>query len=302
MSAVSERLTILVTGAAGPAGRALGEQVVRRAEGPGPRLVGVDLAPAEVPGFDDVLPVVGALDPAYDLAMRELVARIDPDLVVPTVAEELPRLAVLGAGLPAGLGRRLVLSDPGPVALAADKLLTMWTLAERGVAVPRHTGLTGPGVPDAVTAWGGPVVVKPRVSRGGRGVHVVDSAADPVWQAVDATWLAQDFAPGEEFSPQVFRSPLTGRSRVVVLRKTELKQGRVGNAASAVRVADGAERDVSALAVRAVEALDLVGPVDLDVRRAGDGSPVVLEVNSRFGALSAAAPELLESVLAEWPR
>ena len=49
-------------------------------------------------------------------------------------------------------------------------------------------------------------------------------------------------------------------------------------------------------------ALDLVGPVDLDVRRLADGTPVVLEVNSRFGAVSAPAhPSCSAAVLDEWP-
>ncbi|MRK03064.1 ATP-grasp domain-containing protein [Aeromicrobium sp. S22] len=300
MSAASERTTMLVTGAAGPAGRALGVQVLEQADrGAGPRLVGVDLAPTDVPGYDTVLPVVGALDPAYDQDMRDLVARLRPDLVVPTVAEELPRLAVLG--LATGMGAALVLSAPGPVAVAADKLLTMWALAERGVAVPPHATVAEVGsAADAVSWGGGLVVVKPRVSRGGRGVHVVEDGGDPVWDSLDATWLVQGYAPGVEYSPQVYRSPHTGRCRVVVLRKTELKQGRVGNAAAVERLPDGAEPDVAALALRTVEALDLVGPVDMDVRRAGDGTPVVLEVNSRFGALSAHAPEVLEDVLVEW--
>lgn len=38
----------------------------------------------------------------------------------------------------------------------------------------------------------------------------------------------------------------------------------------------------------------------MDIRRDADGTPVVLEVNSRFGANSASAPELLAAVLAEW--
>ena len=56
--------------------------------------------------------------------------------------------------------------------------------------------------------------------------------------------------------------------------------------------------EISGLALAAVEALGLTGPVDLDIRRMPDGTPVVLEINARFGANSAAAPELLSAVLA----
>ena len=43
------------------------------------------------------------------------------------------------------------------------------------------------------------------------------------------------------------------------------------------------------------------GSARIDVRRLADGTPVVLEVNARFGAVSESAPELLDAVLREWP-
>ena len=110
----------------------------------------------------------------------------------------------------------------------------------------------------------------------------------------------QTFAGGAEYSPQVYRSPVTGECTVVVLQKTELKQGRVGNAVSTMRVDGPDVSDVVDVAIAAVEAVDLTGPLDLDIRRDQAGTPVVLEINARFGANSAKAPELLGAVLGEW--
>ena len=42
------------------------------------------------------------------------------------------------------------------------------------------------------------------------------------------------------------------------------------------------------------------GPLDVDVRRGKDGRPAVLEINARFGANIAFAPEILDAALAEW--
>ena len=291
--------TILVTGAAGPAGRALGVQLAGR-DGGRLRAVGADMAPVPVTGFDVVEAVPAAGDPRYERATLDLLERVRPDLVLPTVSEELARIAVLGRA--AGLGSTLVTSSAGAAAVAGDKLLTMWTLARAGVAVPAHAGADAFASAADALAWaGGPVVVKPRVARGGRGVHVVEDPRDPVWSRVDAAWIVQVFAPAVEYSPQVYRSPATGRCVVVVLEKAELELGRIGNATAVERLRDGAAPDVAALAVATVEALDLVGPVDMDVRRLSDGTPVVLEVNARFGAVSAAAPQVLDAVLEQWP-
>jgi len=58
--------------------------------------------------------------------------------------------------------------------------------------------------------------------------------------------------------------------------------------------------DVADLAVSAARAMGLYGPLDIDVRRRDDGTPVVLEINARFGANVARAPEVLEAMLASY--
>jgi carbamoylphosphate synthase large subunit len=63
------------------------------------------------------------------------------------------------------------------------------------------------------------------------------------------------------------------------------------------RVEHDAVRDV---AVNAARALELCGPLDVDVRLRRDGTPVVLEINARLGANALAAPEVLEALHAAW--
>ncbi|HHW83361.1 MAG TPA: ATP-grasp domain-containing protein [Actinomycetales bacterium] len=278
-------MRIIVTGLGGPAGTALARQLAAR----GIHVIGTDIVPTPtaelVPEF-----VLGprADDAAHLPFLRHLAASSSADLLIPTVQDELPAVA---AAAPV-LGVPTVISPAGPVGIAQDKLLTAWCLEAAGLPIPR-TGTLG------TESWARPpFVVKPRVSRGGRGVLLVDGAAHlPPLTSRD---VVQDFAPGTEYSPQVYRSQMTGRTAVVVLEKTALKQGRVGNAAAVERLAPGEAPDVAALAAAAVEAIGLVGPVDLDIRRMADGRPVVLEVNARFGANSEHAPELLAAVLGEY--
>lgn len=300
-------LTLLITGAGGPAGRALGRQIAAR-DGAGLKLrvVGVDLSPMVVEGFEDVLAVAPAADLAYGPAMREVVTRFGPDLIIPTVQDELPQVAALAEILaraaaearPDGRPAQVVTSGAAGSALAADKLLTMWTLAAAEIPVPIHAPATAFSCAAEALDWaGGPVVVKPRVSRGGRGVVLVESPVEVAWAEFGAAHIVQGFAGGTEYAPQTYRSPRTGTARSYVLEKTVLKEGRVGNAADAVRLPDGSQPEIEQLAIATVEALGLSGPVDMDVRLDEGGRPLVLEVNGRFGALSALAPELLAGVL-----
>lgn len=298
--------TILITGIGGPAGAALSTQIAERTNGgPKRRWIGVDVVDIDVPHLDAFDLVALAADADYAPSMRTAFARHDPDLVIPTVSDELPQIAVLAellrlTGPAAGGQGHVVSSASGPTSVAWDKLLTMWALDGAGVPIPGYAPATAlPSTAAAIDLLGAPFILKPRVSRGGRGVRLIESADEP-WPAGDASWIAQGFAPGTEYNPQVYRSPITGESTVVMIEKTVLKQGRVGNAAEVVRLAAGAEPEVEAIAARTAEALGLIGPLDMDVRRSADGQPLVLEVNSRFGATSAHAPELLDAVLAEW--
>jgi carbamoyl-phosphate synthase large subunit len=272
-------MRILMTGAAGPAGRAL----LRLLDPTVHDILAVDMAPippADLPAGVATATVPAAADPAM---LPALVA-----LVREHAAEE-------GRFLPA----RTAISDASSVGICHDKYLTALALTAAGVAVPEFA-LPGQfeDTRAALAALGAPLIVKPRVGRGGRGVVVVESPEDLDWAGLDDSWIVQEMAPGIEYAPMVHRSSVA-RSRAVVLEKTGLKQGRVGNATGVRRLADGAAEDVAALARDAADALGLTGTVDMDVRRTADGSPVVLEINARFGANSAEAPKLLEAVLAE---
>lgn len=298
-------MRILLTGAAGPAGRAL----LHLLDATVHDILAVDMAaidPADLPAGVATATVPAAADPAMLPALAALVAEHRAELLLPTVSDELPQVAAAadeGVFLPA----RTAISDARAVDLCHDKYLTALALSAAGVAVPEF-GLPGQyeSAAHALAALGAPLIVKPRVGRGGRGVLVVESPEDVDWATLDDTWIVQQMAPGTEYAPMVHRPAGAGEDpaaeqggvRAVVLEKTGLKQGRVGNATGVRRLADGDAEDVAALARDAATRLGLVGTVDIDVRRAADRRPVVLEINARFGANSAEAPELLEAVLA----
>lgn len=296
--------TILITGIGGPAGRSLAEQF-SCLDGDDPRcddtdyvVIGADIQPVDTPHVTRTVVVPRADDPAMVPALISLAATLKADLVIPTVADELAEVAVaseLFAPIP------VVISAPRGAGLCQDKKFTMDALDLAGIPTPGAllpTEFVSAEAAGATLGW--PFVIKPRVSRGGRGVIVVDTPDDIDWTTLGPAHVLQRFAPGTEYAPQVYRSPRTAEVTVVVLEKTALKQGRVGNAESVVRLPTSAALDVVHLAAATARALDLTGPIDMDIRRMPDGSPVVLEVNARFGANSAHAPELLRATLADY--
>lgn len=277
--------TVLVTGAGGPAGTSAVHQLLDR----GMRVIATDITPLAFPA-EDFLLGPRADSPSYIPFLEETITRLGVDLLVPTVQEELPTLA---AAAPI-LDCRVAIAAPGPVLLCHDKLLTMRFLAGCGIPVPSTATVRPSGVsPQRVRER--PFVVKPRVSRGSRGVVVVDSPAQV--PARDDTYIAQELAPGEEFCPQVHRSAVDGAATVVVLRKPGPGHGRIGPREGVERLDPGAQPQVTRLALDVAQSLELDGAIDMDVRRTRDGRPVVLEVNAGLGADSHHCPELLDGIL-----
>jgi len=276
---------VLVTGVGGPAGRSLSVQLMKR----GHAVVGVDMAPVVLDGIEFHF-VPPASDPDFVPALSALREREGVDLVVPTVTEELVVIAAVRQEITVPV----VVGEAAAVTVADDKLLTCRHLSVAGVAVPRFALPSEVLELDDVTAvLGLPFISKPRRGRGGRGTAVHEKAT---LASFDDSTILQEFIPGVEYAPNLYLAADPRDDVVVVLEKTELAHGVIGNAIAVRRVVAD---DVAAVAHAAGRAIGLTGPVDLDVRRRADGTPVVLEINARFGANSAQAPEVLDALLAE---
>ncbi len=273
---------MLVTGAGGPSGVA----AVTALRAHGFTVTAVDMHPV-AHGAHFFARVPAAHDPGYAAAHEALVRERGVAWFFPTVAEELVRVAELAPHWRA-LGVSVFISPATAVGICSDKWETARALHACGIAVPPSA--LGAADDEAVRALGFPVVSRPRVGRGGRGVVVHDApgiapAADnPIWQA---------YMPGIEYDVLLVRHP-DPPHRVLMLQvfeKTALKDGRVGNAIEVVPVN---APDVAALAEAAASALGLTGPLDMDIRRGRDGTPRLLEINARIGAHALRAPRVFE--------
>lgn len=275
--------TILVSGVGGPAGSSVVELLLMR----GFDVVGTDMREVNFPGRI-FYPVPAALDPEFLQTMYEIAAHEQAALFIPTVSEELPVVASGWNGIPA------VISSAKAAVTADDKYLTACALSSAGVPVPRFALPSQLHSPDELgKRIGWPCISKPRIGRGGREVQIRTEADWEELAALEDRYILQEFASGIDYAPNVFIDP-QGNDLAVVLEKTELKEGLVGNARSVRRV-EGPE--VAKVAIAAARAVGLVGPQDVDIRLRSDGLPVVLEINARFGANIRFAQEVLDATL-----
>lgn len=294
MSANPDSQRVLVTGVGGPSGKA----ATTALKALGFFVVGADMQLVSN-DCDQFVQVPAALDATYPDKLRSLIREHRIGWLFPTVAEELVIVAELAAELRAQ-GVAVFISATAGVYICQDKWETAQALHARGIAVPRSA--VGTADAAAVRALGFPVVSRPRVGRGGRGVVVHDAAgvaasvAEPIWQ---------EFMSGVEYDVLLVRHP-DAPHRVImcqVFEKTELKEGRVGNAIGVKPLAatDVSAQDVALLAEKAAIALALTGPLDMDIRRGVDGVPRLLEINARIGAHALKAPAVFD-VLVELVR
>ncbi|HJW81230.1 MAG TPA: ATP-grasp domain-containing protein [Acidiferrobacterales bacterium] len=277
---------VLVTGVGGPSGRA----AVTALRARGFTLIATDMRPVEHEGHS-FFQVPPASDAGFAAALTELIARERVSWLFPTVSEELVTVAELAPALRAQ-GTAVFIPSPEATRLCHDKWDTAHALAVRGLAVPKSA--LGRAEDSAVLALGLPLVSRPRVGRGGRGVVVHDAPGtapavpDPLWQ---------EFLPGSEYDVLLVRDPRAPHRLLMqqVFEKTALKDGRVGNA---VDVRPVEAEDVARLAAAVAAALDLRGPADMDIRRGSDGVARLLEINARIGAHALRAPQLFDALVA----
>ena len=278
--------SFLVTGVGGPAGQSVAKLLLEH----NLRVAGTDIRIIALPEVA-FYPVPPANAPDFLSSILAIAYNAQVDLIIPTVSEELPVFAsgwVWQADFP------VLVSSAQAVRIANDKYLTATALSASGVSVPRFALPSQLHSQEEVAQKiGWPCISKPRIGRGGREVTWHPQEDWPTISALGDGYILQEFASGTDFAPNVYLGR-DGKAIVVVLEKTELKEGLVGNAKSVLRVD---APDVANLAAAAARVVGLFGPLDIDIRRRSDGVPVVLEINARFGANIQHAPEVLEAVL-----
>ena len=261
---------VLVTGVGGAAGIAVVRGLLRRED--------VEVIAADMDGWAAGLYLVPAerrrlvppgRDQGFVAALAELVRDDRIDLVISTVDVELVALADRRGELaPAILA--------APPAATLEIALDKFALAQRCRDVCRVPTTRLAGLDALAVDWTYPVIAKPRLGAGGRGVRVVPDRAALEALPTDEDLLVQDLLPGEEYSVDV----IADADGHVVAAVPRLRSRVDSGVAIAGRTVHDAELETSAAAV--ARAIGLVGVANVQLRRDRAGRPALLEVNPRF--------------------
>tara|TARA_R110000868_G_scaffold219607_1_gene470732 strand:+ start:36283 stop:37332 length:1050 start_codon:yes stop_codon:yes gene_type:complete len=302
---------VLITGAGAPPG--MGTIRSLRQADPALKLVAADLNPFAAGLFEpgviaERLPAANEID-AYRSAVRDICRRHDLDIIIPGSEAEAAALApVARQWLAEGL--RIPVPDPEVLAFGIDKGLLLLRAAEAGLPHPQT--LQPDSLADLDTWSGGyPCVLKPRCSRGARGVSYPDSLetlrkAWPETVADHGPSLVQQRIPGGPDTIYTIGT-LWDRGELIVStlhRKLQTNPPSGGAAVAGETVVAPALTEAGLAVLRATGPWHGLAAVELK-RPAPGEPPYLLEINPRmwgFGYLMTLAglniPDLLVRMLA----
>lgn len=258
---------VLVTGASGDIGDAVGRIL---AETDGVEAHGAE-AGDPWPGrlaYETVhrLPLASAGD--YVETLTGLVATVGADVVLPLTEPELAVLAHAdGAGLPLlWLGSRTV-------SAFLDKWSTAAWLDEHALPAPRTMRLSEATPRDL------PLVVKPRIGSGGRGVRLVTDAWE--LEGLQGSVAAGDLVAQERLLPDDGEVTCALVRIGGHLRTLQLLRTLSGGLTSKATVV--ADPEVDRLLARVADLLELEGCLNVQLRMTPDG-PRIFEINPRLSS------------------
>jgi carbamoyl-phosphate synthase large subunit len=261
---------ILVTGTGGPSGYSF----MRALRGDSLEFHSADIDP-HAPGLflvdeEHRLLLPRGDDPGFAEVLLEICRERAVDVVVPTVDTELVPMAESREQFEAA-GTSVLVAPTRALRRCLDKWALM-QVADGSVPIPRSAPLDDDFDPEGFEL---PVIVKPRVGSGSRGVRRADSW-DELGPVRDRSLLVQEHLPGPEYSLDVLATA-DGEVRAVVPRERLRVDSGIAITSRTVH-----DEELESLGARAVEAAGLTGVANVQVMRDAVGAARLIEINPRF--------------------
>lgn len=206
---------------------------------------------------------------SYPAALRALVERFDPDVIIPTNEAEIHRLA--SSDIDPLIASRTLLETREHILLFGDKLLTYeWGIQNGIPTVPTR-------VASLASEVGFPLIIKPRNGSGGKGQSILRSTSqlEGLLPQLDDSYVVQPYqATAQEFTCIAARNG--SDVHTLVLERT-LRNGR----SNWIRVADDAT--VLEVACRTTAVLAPKFSINFQLLRSDDELGLI-DVNPRFSS------------------
>jgi carbamoyl-phosphate synthase large subunit len=224
----------------------------------------------------------------------EVIKQREVDVVIPNTSEEMFPIAIQKENIEKYA--KLMISRPDSIKMANDKLEAYHTLSNSGIpAVKTKLVKNEVDLAEAIAEFSFPVVIKPRISRGGRGLFVCEDLADAssyfhklkkilpfsdmFFRSKAATQIiCQEYLSGIEYDINVL---LGKQANVVACVPMKVKRWDVHHQLR--EIVTEHNNEIEQLTVNATIALDLIGPIDVEIRHNSEGKPKILEINPRTG-------------------
>lgn len=227
---------------------------------------------------DESFLVPAANSAKYVDAIRSLLYRSKPDILLVGTDVELLPLSTVRDDLEQEFGTRVLVSSPEVVAIANDKFRTAQFFCSHAFPAPASALASDRSGVDALVAkYGFPLIVKPCVGARSYGVSVVrdrkalDDAIVHVREGV-----VQECVGDDQHEYTASGLYFDGRCDAVIVMRRDLRDG---NTYRAYTVNEPAlERKVKLW----TETLKPFGPANFQFRIDRDGVPKVFEINGRF--------------------
>ncbi|QIG52563.1 ATP-grasp domain-containing protein [Nordella sp. HKS 07] len=271
-------MKIAVTGG----GALLGQGILRALRRSSLQLhtVALDVSPLSAGLYwaDEAYLVPLANAPDYLDAIRRMLAKVRPDVMLVGTDVELVPLAAQRAELEREFNVQILVSSPEVVAIADDKYQTARFFKQHDFAAPASAlAHDKPGIAAVIAECGFPLIVKPCIGARSYGVSRADNEEQLQWAlAHTKNAVVQECisdADGEFTASGLY---FDGHCHAVIVMRRDLRDG---NTYRAFTVFDAVlEAQVKAW----TEALKPHGPANFQFRIDARGRPKVFEINGRF--------------------
>lgn len=209
-------------------------------------------------------------DPIFIQSLLKICKENNIHIVVPVIDEEFIPISQARDDFEQ-IKSRVMLPDHEQVLVCYDKFRTYLFFSSKGFPTPK-TWTEIPATPKY------PILMKPRVGRGSKGIKIIQEARDIDTYHRPGEYIYQEVIGGKEFTIDTL-SNMDGKILAVVPRnRLEIKDG-VSYKSVTIK-----NKVIEEMCANICETLRLKGPANLQCILTDDGTPYFIEINSRIGS------------------